>query len=164
MTTTLILRAIVDDDLPIFFEQQLDPTANYMAAFTAKDPTDRAAFDAHWHRIRSDAGNLNKTIVVDGQVVGHIASFEQFGKREVSYWIGREHWGRGFATRGLLAFLQHETTRPLHARAVKDNLASLRVLQKCGFAIVGEDKGFANARGAEVEEYILKLDQNPDAS
>jgi RimJ/RimL family protein N-acetyltransferase len=158
MTTTLILRDIVDDDLPIFFEQQLDPTANYMAAFTAKDPTDRAAFDAHWHRIRIDAGTLNKTIVVDGQVVGHIASFEQFGEREVSYWIGREYWGRGFATRGLLAFLRHETTRPLHARAVKDNLASLAVLQKCGFAIVGEDRGFANARGAEVEEYILRLD------
>ena len=30
-----------------------------------------------------------------------------------------------------------------------------RVLQKCGFEIAGEDKGFANAHGQEVEEYIL---------
>jgi RimJ/RimL family protein N-acetyltransferase len=127
MTNTLVLRDVVDDDLPIFFEHQLDPTANYMAAFTAKDPNDRAAFDAHWQRIRADANILNKTILVDGQVAGHLASFEQFGEREVSYWLGREYWERGIATRGLAAFLGLVTMRPLYARAAKDNTASLRV-------------------------------------
>ncbi len=34
---------------------------------------------------------------------------------------------------------------------------SLRVLEKCGFRIIGEDKGFANARGREVEEFLLEL-------
>lgn len=47
--------------------------------------------------------------------------------------------------------------RPLYARVVKDNLASQRVLQKCGFTICGENKGFANARGKEVEEFIMRL-------
>ena len=51
MTSDLILRDVVEDDLPIFFEQQLDPEANYMAAFTAKGPTNREAFSAHWNRI-----------------------------------------------------------------------------------------------------------------
>jgi len=32
------------------------------------------------------------------------------------------------------------------------------VLQKCGFKIVGKDKGFANGRGEETEECILRLD------
>ena len=32
---SLTLREIVDADLPILFEQQLDPEANWMAAFTA---------------------------------------------------------------------------------------------------------------------------------
>lgn len=152
------LREVRDDDLPIFFTQQLDPDANYMAAFTSKDPTDRAAFDAHWRKIRGDSEIVNRTIEVDGQVAGHIASFVQFGEREVSYWLGREYWGRGIATRALTAFLREYPTRPLHARVVKDNEASLRVLQKCGFVICGEDRGFANARGAEVEEYVLVCD------
>jgi RimJ/RimL family protein N-acetyltransferase len=151
------LRAVEDDDLPVFFAQQLDPEANHMAAFTTKDPGDRVAFDAHWRRIRGDANIINKTILVDGEVAGYLATFEQFGEREVSYWLGRQYWGKGIATRALAAFLAELPMRPLYARAVKDNIASIRVLQKCGFVITGEDKGFANARGEEVEEYILRL-------
>jgi RimJ/RimL family protein N-acetyltransferase len=157
MTSTLLLREVRDEDLPIFFVQELDPEAVYMAAFTADDPTDRAAFDAHWQRIRSDSTILNRTIVVDGQVAGHVASFTYGDEREVTYWLGKEFWGQGIATRALAAFLQEETTRPLHARAAQDNIGSIRVLQKCGFTIIGEDKGFANARGAEIEEYVLVL-------
>ena len=71
------------------------------------------------------------------------------------YWLGREFWGKGIATWALTEFLVFEQCRPIYARVAKDNLASLRVLQKCGFVITGEDKGFANARGQETEEYIL---------
>lgn len=158
MTNKIRLREVIDDDLPIFFEQQLDPAANYMAAFTVKDPTDREAFMARWARILGDEANINRTILYNGQVAGHVASFEQFGEREVTYWIGKAYWGRGIATDALAELLKQVKIRPLYARAVKDNIASLRVLAKCGFAIVGEDKGYANARGEEVEEYILRLE------
>jgi RimJ/RimL family protein N-acetyltransferase len=47
---------------------------------------------------------------------------------------------------------------PIYARVVKDNIASLRVLEKCGFDICGESKGFADARGQEFEEFILRLE------
>lgn len=157
MANDIVLRDVTDDDLPIFFEQQLDPDANYMAAFTTKDPTDRDAFAAHWARIRADKTIINQTVLCDGQVAGSVASFEDFGQLEVTYWLGREFWGQGIATRALTAFLAYQTTRPIYAHAAKDNLASLRVLQKCGFVITGEDKGFANARGQEIEEYMLTL-------
>jgi hypothetical protein len=48
-------------------------------------------------------------------------------------------------------------TRPLYARAARDNFASLRVLEKCGFWIVGYERGFACARGEEIEEVVLEL-------
>jgi RimJ/RimL family protein N-acetyltransferase len=87
-----------------------------------------------------------------------VLSYEEDGKPEVSYWIGKEYWGRGIATWALADFLVHiNRKRPIYARAAKDNLASLRVLEKCGFKIIGEDKGFANARNGEVEEYLLEL-------
>ena len=88
MTSDLLLRNVVADDLPIFFEQQLDPDANYMAAFTPKDPANREAFTAHWHRILADPTIIIKTIVCEGQVVGHVLSYEESGKPEVSFWIG----------------------------------------------------------------------------
>ena len=160
LTRDLLLRDVVEDDLIVFFEQQLDADANYMAAFTAKNPADRNVFMAHWTKILGDGANVNKTILVGGQVAGNVSSFEQFGEREISYWLGREYWGKGLATEALSKLLGHVKVRPLYARAAKDNVASIRVLQKCGFTISGEDKGFSNARGEEVEEFILKLSAN----
>ncbi len=157
MVDDIVLRDVTDDDLPIFFEQQRDPDANYMAAFTSRDPSDRDAFMAHWARIRADEAIINRTVIYNGQVAGSVASFEDFGQLEVTYWLGREFWGRGIATRALAALLNYQTARPIHARVAKDNTASLRVLQKCGFVITGEDKGYANARGQVIEEYLLTL-------
>jgi RimJ/RimL family protein N-acetyltransferase len=90
--------------------------------------------------------------------VGHIASFDLEGRREVTHWIGREHWGRGVATRALQAFLQLEASRPLYAAAASDNAASIRVLTKCGFRVVGKGRGFAHGRGEETDEVVLRLD------
>ena len=128
-----------------------------MAAFTAENPDDRAAFDAHWAKIRSLDSVLIRTIEVDGVVVGSVLSYVMEDTPEVSYWIGRQHWGKGIASAALEQFLEVQTDRPLLARVAKDNIGSVRVLEKCGFAVIGEDKGFANARGEEVEEFIMQL-------
>jgi RimJ/RimL family protein N-acetyltransferase len=158
MTQALLLRDVVAEDLAIFFEQQLDAEASFMAAFTAKDPTDRKAFMAHWQRILAEPAVIIRTIVDAGQVVGHVLSYEDGGKPEVSYWIGKAYWGRGYATQALTAFLsQVNRVRPIYARVAKDNLPSRRVLEKCGFAIIEETSGFANARGKEIAELLLKL-------
>ena len=156
----VLLRDVSEDDLPIFFDQQLDPVANYMAAFTTKDPADRDAFAAHWTKILANDTITIKTILFDGDVAGHVLSYERFGKPEISYWIGKTFWGKGIATKALSKFLCHQKARPLYARAAKDNTASIRVLEKCRFTISGEYKGFSNARGEEVEEFILTLKGN----
>jgi RimJ/RimL family protein N-acetyltransferase len=157
MALDLHLRDMIAADIPVFFEEQIDPVANRMAAFTAKDPTDSMAFTEHWEQALRDGVVIARTIILDGRVAGYVASFDRVGKREVSYWIGRPDWGKGVATMALSKFLSEYTTRPLYARTVKDHVASLRVLSKCDFTIIGEDSGFANARGAKVEEYILEL-------
>jgi RimJ/RimL family protein N-acetyltransferase len=71
--------------------------------------------------------------------------------------IGKPYWGKGIATCALSAFLEHNKGRPLYARAAADNAASLRVLEKCGFVRIGTNRDFANARGQEIEEVLLKL-------
>ena len=158
-TSSIVLREVMMSDLPIFFDQQLDPEANRMAAFTRKDPADRDAFMAHWAKILRDETITIQTILFDGQVAGSVLSYvDEDGQREVSYWIGRPYWGKGAATRGLLAFLDHIKVRPLYARVAQDNIGSLRVLEKCGFTRIGEGRGFSEARGQEVEEFLLRLD------
>jgi RimJ/RimL family protein N-acetyltransferase len=149
---------VIESDLEVFFEHQLDPEANHMAAFTSKDPTNRDAFMAHWKKILSDDANIIKTILFGDAVVGNILHFELFGDPSIGYWIGKKFWGKGIATQALLAFLKHIAVRPIYARVVNDNIGSIRVLEKCGFKVSGYDKGFSNARNAEVEELIMKLD------
>ena len=157
MTSTILLRDLQDDDLPIFFQQELDSEARHMAAFVPKDPADMDAFMAHWDRIRNKEGVTIRTVLFDGEVAGQIICFEMSGEPHVSYWIGKEYWGKGIATGALKLFLEHLSERPLYARVVQDNIASLRVLRKCGFLISGEDSGFSESRGEEVEEFILTL-------
>jgi RimJ/RimL family protein N-acetyltransferase len=154
----LVLREVEDRDLSVLFEHSTDRDAIRMAAFTSPDPDDRSSFDRRWARLKSDDSTTNRVVEIDGRVVGHIASFDLEGHREVTYWIGREDWGRGLATRALQEFLQVEATRPLYARAASDNAASIRVLTKCGFRIVGEGRGFAHGRNEETDEVVLRLD------
>ena len=154
----IVLREIEDRDLSVLFEHSRDRDAIRMAAFTSPEADDRTTFERRWARLRSDSSTTNKVVDVDGRVVGHVASFELEGQREVTYWIGREDWGRGIATRALQEFLQLEATRPLYARAASDNVASIRVLTKCGFVVVGEGRGFAHGRNEDADEFVLRLD------
>ena len=93
MSNELRLRDVLSADLPIFFENQLDPEANFMAAFTAKDPADREAFMSHWDKILADNNNIIQTILFKGQVVGSVSSYLDEGKPEVTYWLGKDYWG-----------------------------------------------------------------------
>jgi RimJ/RimL family protein N-acetyltransferase len=136
MSAAVTLREVRDEDLPIFFVHQSDPESNRLASFPARDAE---AFAAHWTKIRGDASIVLRTILFDGVVAGNLVSFEQGGAREVGYWIGREFWGQGVATRALSRFLELVTVRPLHAVLAPHNVASRRVLEKCGFRFENEE-------------------------
>ncbi|MFI5983758.1 GNAT family N-acetyltransferase [Streptomyces sp. NPDC051555] len=154
----IFLREVRDSDLPAFREQSCDPAAQHMAAFVGDQHGDPVAFDAHWARIRADPAIVMRTVLVEEQVVGHVAAYGPPDEREVTYWIARAHWGRGIATAALAELLELDPARPVHARAAADNAASIRVLEKCGFVLMGRDRGFARARGGEIDEVLLTLD------
>jgi RimJ/RimL family protein N-acetyltransferase len=102
---------VVEDDIEVFFEQQNDPEAIQMAVWPARG---REAFFEHWHGILHDDSLVAKTILSGEDVAGNIGSFERDGKRYVGYWLGREYWGQGLATKALaelVAELERRCTR-----------------------------------------------------
>ena len=133
--TDVRLRAVEDADLPIFLAHQDDPVAAAMAAFATRTPD---AFYRHWAEIRADPTVVARTITADGVVVGDIVNWLEDGHREVGYWIGRDHWGRGFATAALRSLLEEVLERPIEARVADHNAGSRRVLEHCGFVQVGD--------------------------
>lgn len=156
MENNITLRDVIESDLPILFEQQLDPEATVMAAFPSRD---HDAFMAHWKKIMAYENNLIKTILRDSEVAGYILSWEMEGEREVGYWLGKAYWGKGIATQALTEYISIVKTRPLMAHVARHNIGSRRVLEKCGFKVIGEDK-YTNPAGVEVEEFVLRLDRN----
>jgi RimJ/RimL family protein N-acetyltransferase len=79
---------------------------------------------------------------------------------ETGYWIGREFWGRGFATEALEGALgwtrKHWKRRALMAGHFADNPASGRVLEKAGFLYTGEvRRPFSSARGARADKRMM---------
>jgi [ribosomal protein S5]-alanine N-acetyltransferase len=152
-----ILRKTVAADLEYFFTFQLDEEANHMAAFTAKDPTDKTAYLEKYSKFLDDPGINMRTIFTGDKIVGSIAKFVLHGEAGITYWIDKPYWGKGLATKVLTAFLEIEPARPIIAGTAFDNIGSQRVLEKCGFVRIGTDRGYANGRQAEVEEYIYKL-------
>ena len=126
------LRDVTDDDVAVFFEHQRDPVAVEMAAITSRA---REEHLAHWQKVRSDETITLRSVVLDDQVAGHVACWEEDGLRNVGYAIGRSLWGRGIATAALSQFLEIETSRPLYAHTASHNIGSLRVLEKCGFTL-----------------------------
>ena len=135
----LRLRPTTLEDLPILFDHQADPIGAKMAAFASRDWD---AFVAHEAKLRDDRAAIRRTIVVDGEVVGGIMCWGD-DEREIGYWIGREHWGRGIATASVRAFIDEIPDRPLHAYVAEHNVASMKVVVANGFVQVGrhEDPG-----------------------
>lgn len=152
MPNNVQLRAVMEEDLPVFFEHQQDPVAATMAAFSGRD---KEAFMAHWAKIMADNSVVLRTVLFDGQVAGNVVSFMRSGKHEVGYWLGQEFWGKGLATQALRAFLQEVDARPLYGIVAKHNTGSRRVLEKCGFRLVTEIRESGGAAEDEMDELIL---------
>ena len=123
-----------------------------------KDPTDKSAYINKHTKLLDDPTVNNQTILLDNVIVGSIAKFVMEGKTEITYWIDRKFWGHGIASNALKEFFDIETIRPIFGRVAFDNFGSQKVLEKCGFIKIGSDKGFANARQTDIEEFIYKLE------
>ena len=85
--------------------------------------------------LRTSSGELIGALGVDGLKVG------ESHRAEVGYWLARPYWGRGVMTQALDAFVPYAFTTlrlsRLTAHVFERNVASQRVLEKCGFVLEG---------------------------
>ncbi len=81
------------------------------------------------------------TLREDARVIGACGVVLQDEMPELGYWLGVEHWGKGYATEALHAVIDYAFTdlehTALQAGARVTNPASRRVLEKCGFQWTG---------------------------
>jgi RimJ/RimL family protein N-acetyltransferase len=151
---SISLRATLPSDLPSLFQFQLDPVSNQLAG---SKPRDLHAFNARWEEIFRDPRITPRVIIAADALVGSINAFTQEDTESIGYWIAREHWGRGIATRAIALLLGEVATRPLFARVAAHNAASLRALERNGFVIVSRRQTPATDRTVARETITLRL-------
>ena len=144
--TKILLRPTIESDLPILFQQQLDPEAVAMSAYPAKD---RGEFVRHWEGILKNKNVIARTILYKEKIAGHVLCWKE-GKYEqrIGYWISKEFWRRGIASAAVNELLTLVKIRPLYAEVANHNIGSRRVLEKNGFALLNE--------GAKISTYKLE--------
>ena len=152
--TSVKLRPVVATDLDSFFEHQRDPVALRLGALTSRV---RHEFDRHWAKILADPTSIIRTVECERAITGYVCSFMRDGLREVAYWYGREHWGKGIATAALRELLAEVRERPLYACVAVNHPASRRVLEKVGFRLAERLPGTGTS-DQEIEELLLRLD------
>ncbi|MCS4510407.1 GNAT family N-acetyltransferase [Xylophilus ampelinus] len=152
------LRPFSVADLDRVFAHLSDPVAVHMAGLTLPEPGDRPGFDAAWQRVFAMPDIWLRGVLANDSFAGHVACYRFQGALEVGYWIERAWWGQGVASSALRQLLAAVPHRPLHAHLLSDNVASLRVLRKCGFQCSGQLRVFAWGRREEVSVDVLTLD------
>jgi RimJ/RimL family protein N-acetyltransferase len=151
------LRVVEPADFEGFYVDQADPEAAAMAAFTARP---KPAFMKHWADILEDETVTARTVIADGEAVGHVVTWPEGEHRLLGYWVSKRHWGKGIATDALQQFLAEAPERPLRAIVATHNMGSIRVLERCGFSLTETRRSPADG----VEEHVMDLGPSPSSA
>ena len=133
------LREFVAEDETLLLRYLNDPqTVQYLSE---RIPQPYTVDDARWWIEVGSREQIARAIEVNGQLVGSIGTIrgelEERYSAEIGYVIGREHWGKGYASQAVqmmtdYLFEQTDLVR-LAATVFAPNVASVKVLEKCGY-------------------------------
>lgn len=159
--TDLRLRRTLPADVALMYAIGIDAESNRLAG---TKPREWPEFQARWSDILADEDGRRtrvtpRIILADGEFVGSINVFPQDGLDSIGYWIARDHWNRGIASRAVALLLREVAIRPLHATTAGHNFASIRVLLKSGFEVVSRQMTPETDRATERETVTLVLRQ-----
>ncbi len=100
-------------------------------------------------------------VMIDGRAAGIVAINWLRGARNLGYWLGRPHWGRGLMSEAvetmLSWFFAHHTDLFVLSGAIEGNASSLRILDKLGFIEVAESTMMSQALGRRVGHIDVML-------
>lgn len=111
----------------------------------------------------------NYAIVLKDSAIGNISL--EIGtdikqrSAELGYWIGEQYWNKGYTTVALQQIIQIAKTtsvRRLFAEVIEENIASIRILEKCGFKQEGYFSESIYKNGKFYNSYIYALLLNAD--
>ena len=99
-------------------------------------------------------------LLKDGVNIGYVQLVPVDNGFEVGYHIAKAYTNRGYATEAVSAFLskmmQEKSLQEVWGICVFENIASCRVLEKCGFAKTFEGEGIYQGQKRKIVKYVLR--------
>lgn len=168
LSQRLVLRAPHAEDIDAL--AHLANNAN-IATMVSRMPHPYTAKDAADFVRRTTNGEIGKCVYAitrgdNGTFLGCCALEPQQDEHtvEIGYWLGEPYWNRGFATEAAhalidIAFRTRNDLDHIDARCRVTNIASRRVIQKCGFQFQGTGMIQCLALGGMVAVEWFRLDR-----
>ena len=156
-TPRLILREFTEDDASGMFQLNSDPEViRYTGDPAFKSDEDARLFLRRYDRYQKDGyGRWTVLLKADKDYVGWcgLSYSADTGETDLGFRLKRSYWNQGIATEAAayclnLGFQELGLTRII-GRAMKDNKASIRVLEKIGMTFASEFE----AHGAKCVKY-----------
>jgi ribosomal-protein-alanine N-acetyltransferase len=171
-TERLTLRAPAEEDLPALVPllNDFDVTKNLTRVPFPYTTEAAHGWLAHVGAMHAKGDHFAFSILCDATFIGVCSVGRQHGRFNLGYWLGRPHWGRGYATEAAARVVRFafealgETA--LASGYYCDNPASGRVLEKLGFEPAGSELMHCVSRNATVvcnrvwlarEDYVQKI-------
>jgi len=152
-TDRLILRPLRIDDAEALVSLAGDIAVSRQTSRIPNPYTLEAA--ETWIASIADGAEVSYAIELDGALIGTIGHKPvDTGVVELGYWLGKEFWGRSYASeaaRGLVEIIFYNPDiRTIIGTHAKDNPGSRRVIEKLGFQLIGDCVCYSLARDADV--------------
>jgi [ribosomal protein S5]-alanine N-acetyltransferase len=155
----VVLRELFDSDLETLVGLANNEVVSRYMVDTFPFPYTKS--DGQWWLETGSRQNgaITRVIEYQGQFVGSVGIHPQIGWRnhlaQIGYWVAEGYWRKGIATAALAQMTDYGFTRlqlrKLYAPVLAPNIASMKVLEKCGYVLEGLLK-------AEVQKQGIYLD------
>jgi ribosomal-protein-alanine N-acetyltransferase len=119
-------------------------------------------WEAWFRSVKNATPAAQFAIVVDGAAVGAIGlHFKRDVYRrsaEIGYWLGEAYWGKGIMTEALMAVTDYAFSKfglcRIYAGVFEGNVASMKVLEKAGYAFEARLKKNVTKNGKTLDEFL----------
>ncbi len=168
LSERLVLRAPHEEDIDAL--AHLANNAN-IATMVSRMPHPYTANDAAAFVRRTKQGEIGKCVYAitkadNGAFMGccGIEPTDDPATVEIGYWLGEPYWNRGYTTEAAhalidMVFRTRAMVDQIDARCRVTNVASRRVIHKCGFQFQGSGLAASLALGSHVAVEWFRLDR-----
>ena len=165
-TSRLTITTFSPDMAQSVYENSQDDDTRRFVPDEVYDSVEEArdAIDFLMSRYDSADGPFVYPIItnVGGKNIGYVqlCKLEEEGAWEIGYHIAKQFTGKDYATEAVKAFLpamaQKLNIKEVYGICLAENLASVRVLEKCGFVQVYQGSGNYQGKEAEIIKTVWR--------